>query len=171
MMYAFSRDGAIPAFFHTVDVKRKSPIRAVWLACTLSFILALPSLGSTVAFSAATSIATIGLYISYGMGSLLRMSSVINGGNAGIPIVLRVVYRKDFVRGPFHLGRFSYPVAIGASTWIVLISILFILPELNPVNTQTFNYAVVAVGIVLAYSFGMWFITARKVRFSGVVRA
>ena len=39
---------------------------SVWLACTLSFILALPSLGSSVAFSAATSIATIGLYISYG---------------------------------------------------------------------------------------------------------
>lgn len=38
---------------------------AVWLACFLSFCLGLPSLGSTVAFSAATSIATIGLYISY----------------------------------------------------------------------------------------------------------
>ena len=41
----------------------------VWLACTLSFILGLPSLGSSVAFSAATSIATIGLYISYGTNS------------------------------------------------------------------------------------------------------
>ena len=38
----------------------------VWLACALSFILGLPSLGSSVAFSAATSIATIGLYTSYG---------------------------------------------------------------------------------------------------------
>jgi hypothetical protein len=42
-------------------------ICTVWLACMLSFILGLPSLGSSVAFSAATSIATIGLYISYGM--------------------------------------------------------------------------------------------------------
>jgi hypothetical protein len=41
-------------------------MNVVWLACTLSFILGLPSLGSSVAFSAATSIATIGLYISYG---------------------------------------------------------------------------------------------------------
>lgn len=41
-------------------------LKTVWLACTLSFILGLPSLGSSVAFSAATSIATIGLYISYG---------------------------------------------------------------------------------------------------------
>ena len=73
MMYAFARDGGIPGhkFFHKVDMKRKSPIRTVWLACTLSFILGLPSLGSSVAFSAATSIATIGLYISYGEQSHL----------------------------------------------------------------------------------------------------
>lgn len=80
MMYAFARDGGIPGhkFFHKVDVKRKSPIRTVWLACTLSFILGLPSLGSSVAFSAATSIATIGLYISYGMFlyHLLRMFDI-----------------------------------------------------------------------------------------------
>ncbi len=38
----------------------------VWLVCVLSFILGLPSFGSSVAFSAATSIATIGSYISYG---------------------------------------------------------------------------------------------------------
>jgi len=56
MMYAFARDGGIPGhkFFHKVDPKTKSPIRTVWLACTLSFILGLPSLGSSVAFAAAT---------------------------------------------------------------------------------------------------------------------
>jgi amino acid transporter len=79
MMYAFARDGGIPGhkFFHKVDVKRKSPIRTVWLACTLSFILGLPSLGSAVAFSAATSIATIGLYISYGMYNLKPMCHLL----------------------------------------------------------------------------------------------
>jgi hypothetical protein len=66
------------------------------------------------------------------------------------------------VRGPFHLGAFSYPVAIAAVTWIAFISIVFILPELNPVNSQTLNYAIVAVGIVLVYSLGFWFLSARK---------
>ncbi|KAA1473239.1 APC amino acid permease [Dentipellis sp. KUC8613] len=152
MMYAFSRDGAIPGFFHKVDKRWKSPIRTVWLACTLSFILGLPSLGSSVAFSAATSIATIGLYISY-----------------AIPIALRVVYADQFVRGPFHLGIFSFPVAIAAVTWIAFISIVFVLPELNPVNSQTLNYAVVAVGIVLTYSLGFWLVSARK-WFTGPVK-
>ncbi|KAI0336963.1 hypothetical protein BDW22DRAFT_1349509 [Trametopsis cervina] len=126
MMYAFARDSGIPGhtFFHKVDAKRKSPVRTVWLACTLSFCLGLPSLGSAVAFSAATSIATIGLYISY-----------------AIPIALRVIYARKFVRGPFHLGPFSFPVAITA---------------------VTLNYAIVAVGIVLVYCMGFWVLSARK---------
>jgi hypothetical protein len=93
MMYAFSRDGAIPGskFLHKVDQWWRFPIRtgstfsfwllygdlsqetddpcslSVWLACALSFILGLPSLGSSVAFSTTTSITMIGLYTSYGM--------------------------------------------------------------------------------------------------------
>ncbi|KAI0755586.1 APC amino acid permease [Fomes fomentarius] len=154
MMYAFARDGGIPGhkFFHKVDAKTQSPIRTVWLACTLSFILGLPSLGSAVAFSAATSIATIGLYISY-----------------GIPIALRLVYRKRFKRGPFHLGPFSYPVALVACIWILFISIVFILPQANPVDSQTLNYAIVAVGIVIVYAMGFWLLSARK-WFTGPVK-
>ncbi|KIJ36054.1 hypothetical protein M422DRAFT_51245 [Sphaerobolus stellatus SS14] len=55
--------------FRTSDASSQNipvPTTILWLAATLSFILALPSLDSSVAFSAATSIATIGLYISYG---------------------------------------------------------------------------------------------------------
>ncbi|KAL8979205.1 MAG: hypothetical protein Q9205_005402 [Flavoplaca limonia] len=59
MMFGFSRDGGLPHFFDRVDKRHRAPIRAIWLAATLSFLLAVPSLGSTVAFSAATSIATI----------------------------------------------------------------------------------------------------------------
>jgi amino acid transporter len=57
MMFAFSRDRALPAFFDSVDARFKSPMRTIMLAAFLAFILALPSLGSAVAFSAATSIA------------------------------------------------------------------------------------------------------------------
>jgi hypothetical protein len=85
----------------------------VWLACILSFLLGLPSLGSLVAFSAAMSIATIGLYISYGTQFRLPKCPSPFGriilSLTGIPIALRVIYADRFTRGPFHLGRFSYP--------------------------------------------------------------
>lgn len=87
----------------------------------------------------------------------------------GIPIALRVIHSKHFVRGPFHLGVMSFPVSITAVIWIAFISIVFILPELNPVDSQTLNYAIVAVGIVITYSMGFWVLSARK-WFTGPVK-
>ena len=147
-----SRPSALVSLLTLAHLGPLDPTSTVWLACVLSFILGLPSLGSAVAFSAATSIATIGLYISY-----------------GVPIALRVAYAPRFVRGPFHLGAFSFPVAIAAVLWICFITIAFVLPEENPVDSQTLNYAVVAVGIVVTYSLGFWVISARK-WFTGPVK-
>ncbi|TGJ80769.1 hypothetical protein E0Z10_g7979 [Xylaria hypoxylon] len=147
MMFAFARDGGIHPFFHQVDARFKSPIRAVWLAATLSFILALPSLGSSVAFAAATSIATIGLYISY-----------------GIPILLGLIWHKEFVamKGPFNLRGFSRVIAFIAVAWIIAITVFFVLPTANPVTSQTLNYTVVAVGIIVIGAIAAWVLWARK---------
>ncbi|KAL9106904.1 MAG: hypothetical protein Q9227_008152 [Pyrenula ochraceoflavens] len=152
MMFAFSRDRGIPHFFHKVDKRFRSPIRTVWLAATLSFLLAVPSLGSSVAFTAATSIATIGLYLSY-----------------GFPILIGLIWPRNFKHGPFDLGWFSRLVALIAVLWIVFITIVFCLPEQNPVNSQTLNYTPVAVGIVAAWSLGSWFLWARR-WFTGPIR-
>lgn len=147
MMFAFARDGGIPHFFHKVDKRFRSPIRTIWLAATLSFILALPSLGSSVAFSAATSIATIGLYISY-----------------GLPILIGLIWQGNFIamKGPFNLKHFSRPVAATACAWIMAITVVFCLPTSNPVDDQTLNYTVVAVGIIAIGAGLAWVISARK---------
>ena len=152
MMFAFSRDHALPRFFHKVDQKHKSPVRTVWLAAFLSFCLALPSLGSTVAFAAATSIATIGLYISY-----------------GIPILIGAIYHDTFVKGPFNLGVFSRPVAFIGTTWIGFIAIVFCLPTGNPVTSQTVNYTPAAVGIIGLWVAASWLLWART-WFTGPIR-
>lgn len=81
---------------------------------------------------------------------------------AAIPIALRVINWRYFKRGPFHLGAFSFPVAMTAVLWITFIAIAFILPQENPIDSQTLNYAIVAVGIVVIYSMGFWLISARK---------
>lgn len=152
MMYAFSRDGALPEFFHSVDKRFRSPVRTVWLAASLAFLLAIPSLGSTVAFQAATSIATIGLYISY-----------------GLPILIGMVNPAGFIHGPFNLRKFSRPVALVACLYIAFITVVFCLPQLNPVNSQTLNYTPVAVGIVLLWCVLSWFLWAHR-WFRGPIR-
>jgi amino acid transporter len=134
-------------FFHKVDARFRSPTRAVWLSATLSFILALPSLGSSVAFAAATSIATIGLYLSY-----------------GLPILIGLICHRSFtaMKGPFNLHALSRPIATGACLWIGFITVVFCLPTANPVTSQTFNYTAVAVGILSIFAVGSWVVWAHR---------
>ena len=73
-----------------------------------------------------------------------------------------MIYHKDFKKGPFNLKAFSRPVAVVACAWIAFITIIFCLPELNPVNSQTLNYTPVAVGIIAFFSFGSWFVWAHR---------
>jgi hypothetical protein len=54
-----------------------------------------------------------------------------------VPITLRLLVREElFHRGPFHLGRWSKPVAAVAFCWAVLACVLFILPQVLPVTAE-----------------------------------
>ncbi|GAA5899064.1 hypothetical protein JCM8208_002992 [Rhodotorula glutinis] len=146
--FAFARDSGLPRWFDKVDERTEAPIRTVWLAVVLAFCLALPSLGSAVAFTAVTSIATIGLYISY-----------------IIPIAIAGFDQARFrtLRGPFHLGPLSRPVALIATAYVIFITVVFCLPTATPVDINTLNYAPVAVGIVIVWVFVSWFCGMRRV--------
>ncbi len=151
MIYAFSRDGAVPFsnFWHKVNKRTRTPTNSIWLAAGGAFILGLPYLYSPVAYAAITSIAVIGLYVAY-----------------GIPILLRLLQGERFQRGPWHLGRWSKPVGWIAVVWIGFISILFVLPQAAPVNITTFNYALVAVLVVLVGT-GIWWLVSARYWFKG----
>jgi hypothetical protein len=46
--------------------------------------------------------------------------------------------------------------------WVIFIAILFLLPQVSPVTRDSFNYAPVAVGVVLLFSGGWWLLGARS---------
>ncbi|KAF8696846.1 hypothetical protein HU200_036485 [Digitaria exilis] len=146
MAYAFSRDGAMPfsSVWHKVN-KQEVPINAVWLSAFIALCMALPSLGSLVAFQAMVSIATIGLYISY-----------------ALPILFRVTLaRKHFSPGPFNLGRYGVLVGWVAVLWVATITVLFSLPVTYPVTKDTLNYTPVAVGGLFFLVLSSWVLSAR----------
>lgn len=146
MIYAFSRDGGVNKFFNRIDHRFGTPIRTVWGSLFFAFLLAVPSLGSAVAFAACTTISTIGLYLSY-----------------MFPILILVVRGKGIEhKGPFNLGRFSRPVGIVACLWISFTTIAFCLPTQDTVNLQTLNYTPVAVLIVTAYTVLSYHLWAKK---------
>ena len=147
MIYAFSRDGALPgsAFWHKVNHRTRTPTNAIWLAAAGALILGLPYLGNATAYAAVTSIAVIGLYIAY-----------------VIPTFLRLRQGKSFKRGPWHLGSWSYLVGWIAVIWVVFITILFILPTVSPIHPGNFNYTIVAVAVVLGFAWIYWMVSAKN---------
>src|SRR5260370_30281356 len=81
----------------------------------------------------------------------------------GIPTLLRRIAGEKFQGGRWHLGQWSPIVGWMAVGWIAFISILFILPQAAPGNNlATFNYAPVAVIVVLVFAGGYWFLSAKN---------
>ena len=147
MIYAFSRDGALPGsqLWHRINHRTRTPANAVWLAAGFAFILGVPYLVNATAYAAVTSISVIGLFIAY-----------------VIPTLLRIRAGDSFVPGPWHLGRWSRPIGVVAIAWVAFITVLFMLPQTSPVTLKTFNYAPIAVLVVLGFAGIWWLVSARK---------
>jgi amino acid permease (GABA permease) len=151
MVYAFARDGALPAssFWHRLNRRTRTPTNAIWLAAVGAFLLGLPYLWNVTAYAAVTSIAVIGLYIAY-----------------VLPTFLRLRQGEEFQAGPWNLGRWSRLVGTLAVIWVAFITVLFMLPTVNPITRNTFNYTPVAVLAVLGFA-GIWWVVSARRWFTG----
>jgi amino acid transporter len=151
MIYAFSRDGAIPGsrFWHRINPKTRTPTNSIWLAAVGAFVLGLPYLFSYTAYAAVTSIAVVGLYVAY-----------------IAPVYLRLQAGSRFKEGPWSLGRWSRPIGIIATIWVVFIAILFMLPQAQPINITSFNYTPIVFLVVLGGA-ALWYAVSAKNWFRG----
>jgi amino acid transporter len=155
MIYAFSRDGAIPgsSLWHKINPRTRTPTNSIWFAVVGAMILALPSLytnaGYAVAFFAIVSVAVVGLYVSY-----------------VIPVFLRRV-NPGFQPGPWHLGRASAPIGWIAVVWVVLILFPLMGPQFNPFaggvfTVNSFNFAPVVMLLVIGFAGIYWMVSAKN---------
>jgi amino acid transporter len=156
MMYAFSRDRAVPGhqLWRRLNGQRVPYMAAIAIA-VLAFLCAFPAYFGTngaVAYAAVTSIATIGLYIAY-----------------AIPIYLRLRLGDAWEPGEWNLGRHYKWIGVVACVWVVFIALLFMAP-LSPAGVPwnsgftwlSFNYAPVAVLGTLLLVGGWWMVSANK---------
>src|SRR6185437_4283721 len=56
----------------------------------------------------------------------------------------------------------ALPICWTAVTWVVIITILFLLPQAGPITWKTFNYAIFAVAVVVGFAGIYWLVSARK---------
>ncbi|XP_007224447.1 amino-acid permease BAT1 isoform X2 [Prunus persica] len=155
VVYALSRDNGIPfsPIWRKLHPRTKVPTNAVWLCAAIGLLLGLPILKLDVVFTAFISVSTIGWVGSY-----------------AVPIFARLVMAEEnFKPGPFYLGRASRPVCLVAFLWICYACSAFLLPTFYPLGWKTFNYAPVAVSVVLTVVMLWWALDARN-WFKGPVR-
>ncbi|MFJ1975491.1 amino acid permease [Streptomyces sp. NPDC087903] len=147
MVFAFSRDGAIPfaALWRRVSPRTKTPVAAVWLSVGAALALAAPSLYSPTAYAAVTAINVIGITPAY-----------------AIPVYLRLRAGDHFQPGPWNLGRWSKPIGWTAVMWVGFVTVLFCLPQVSPITATSFNYAGVALIAVLTLAWLLWITKGRR---------
>ncbi|PCH02147.1 Amino acid/polyamine transporter I [Penicillium occitanis (nom. inval.)] len=149
MVYAFARDGGLPAsrFFARVHKKLNVPLNALYLTTALVIIFGLIFLGSSSAFNAIISASVVALDISYGM-----------------PIMINVMRGRKMIKdSPWKMPEpLAWTCNIISLIYIILTTVLFLFPPELPVTPESMNYCVVAFGIVLIISLFQWFIDGRK---------
>jgi amino acid transporter len=161
MMFAFSRDGAIPGHRWWSQVNRsRVPMYSVIAIVVLSWALMIPTYwNNATGYLVGTSIAVIGLYIAF-----------------ALPIILRWRAGESFERGPWNLGKHYKWIDALAVAWIALICVLFLMPVTptgipwkSGFNWNVVNYAPLTVGGALLL-FGGWYIISAHKWFKGPVR-
>jgi amino acid transporter len=163
MMFAFSRDGAIPGHRYWRQVGRnRVPQFAVVAIGVLAWALMIPTYWNAfVGYLVGTSIAVIGLYIAF-----------------ILPVILRYRIGDNWEPGAWSLGRHYKWIDPIAIVWVAIISILFMLPiapagipfKDNPgFDWDVANYAPLTVGGAFIL-FGGWWVISAKNWFKGPVR-
>ena len=141
MLYAFARDGGLPASksIARVSPRWQTPHVGIWVSVGVAFLLAI----FADALSVMAALSTVALYASY-----------------GLPIVVALLARKKgWPRvGPWTLGRLGPLVNVIAIGWIAFMVVLMSLPP-NALAGET----MLGTCLVLAL---VWF-TALKKRFKG----
>ncbi len=165
MLFAFSRDGAVPGHRHWRKLNAgKVPFNAVILTAIIAVIITAPALLKVdingapvpVAFFAVVTIGVVGLYVAF-----------------AIPIFLRWRAGDSFAQGSWNLGnkwKWMAPVAVAE---IVITSIIALLPgspAAVPWNSsfawRYVNYTpIVVFGVLLAIT--IWWYASAKNWFTG----
>lgn len=164
MLFAFSRDGAVPGAARWAKLNaKKVPANAVLISSLVAAIITIPALVQVnlgteeaplyvpVAFYAVVSVAVIGLYLAF-----------------LIPIWLRWRAGDNFTQGSWNLGTKWKWMAPLACAEIAIISIYFVLPftpAANPLNDgfswKFVNYAPILTGGTLIALWIGWHLSAK----------
>ncbi|KIX04956.1 uncharacterized protein Z518_05828 [Rhinocladiella mackenziei CBS 650.93] len=147
LTWAWSRDGALPAYFSYIDPRHRVPVRSVWLPIFIVKLLSLLNIANYTAFSVIIALSTFGLYQSY----LLA-----------IACMLYARFQGRIEHGEWSLGRWGIPINIFAIIYSAYVMVFLVFPSFLPVDANTMNYALPINVFVLLISLVWWFVWGQR---------
>lgn len=148
LVFAMARDGALPlsSWLHRLNVRTHTPHGATAFVLLVVLLIELFELWSGQALKAV--VAPFGLYVQVGryLGASMPLADPASSRTLqlayAVPLILRLTYaRKTFRRGPFHLGRFSEPVACVSIAWLLATATIPLWPATGPVTFANANWS------------------------------
>lgn len=115
--FAYARDDCFPCspWIARVNKHTRTPVNAVWLNTIVGILLDLLILGGDLAAGALFSIGAVAAFVAF-----------------TIPIFIRVFFVGDrFKKGPWNLGKASYPIGVVACAFVALMVPILMLPSLT----------------------------------------
>jgi len=161
MLFAFSRDGAVPGHRLWRQVGRnRVPQLSVTAIVIASAVIMIPAYWNyLVGYLVGTGIAVIGLYVAF-----------------ILPVVLRFRLGDRFEPGAWTLGKHYKWIDLIAIVWVAFICLVFLMPPYkssvpweDDFSWEALNYAPILVGGALIL-FGGWYVVSAHKWFKGPVR-
>lgn len=148
LTWAWSRDGALPAYFSYVSPRYRIPVRSVWLPIIVVMLLSLLNLtNSYTAFGVIISLSTLGLYQSYFIAIFCMLHARLTG-------------RVE--KAPWSLGRYGVAINAFALVYSVYLAFWMVWPTYLPVTGSGMNYALPINAAVWIFALVLWFVWGRK---------
>jgi choline transport protein len=148
--WSFARDGGLPfaGFIGHVKPGWNIPLNAVMLTWLITCLLSLINIGSTVAFNAISSSATVALLSTY----IISISC----------LVLKRIRGQRLPPHRWTLGRFGLFINLGALAYLFTIWVFLFFPIAIPVDAATMNWNSLIYGGTLLFAVIYYFVIGRK---------
>ncbi|KAK5174310.1 GABA/polyamine transporter [Saxophila tyrrhenica] len=148
--FAYARDDCFPLsrFWKHVNTHTRTPVNAVWFNNAIGCLLLLLIFGGEIAIGAIFSIGACAAFVAF-----------------TLPIFIRVFFVGNRFRpGPWNLGRYSIPIGVVASAFVILMVPILCLPSVtgSDLDATTMNYTALVYGGPMLGVLVWWVVDARK---------
>ncbi|EXJ56764.1 hypothetical protein A1O7_07108 [Cladophialophora yegresii CBS 114405] len=148
--FAYARDGCFPGsrYWAQVNPITKTPVNAVWFNAAIGILLTLLLFGGEACIGAIFSVGAIAAFVAF-----------------TIPITIRTFFvGSRFRHGPWHLGKWSYPIGVASTCFTLLMIPILCLPSVTGKNLDAslMNWTCLVWGGPMLGALVWWVVDAHK---------